>query len=153
VEHHGWDYDRGGSRIGGAKRPALHGPSHKLANLVLDANRRPLKYDLANVAVPRFGACDATGDWLGTRRRSTSPVLTRRVWPLRLIADTTQDGSGHSPKSSYNLISAMPAEASNSFVRCAGLSINTTSHVGRICACSRWPPCAVPSRLPTTAWA
>jgi hypothetical protein len=50
----------------------------------------------------------------------------------------------------YSLIRAIPAAGSNSFFKCAGLSVSTNSQVGRACACSRCPPCAVPSRLPIT---
>ena len=51
------------------------------------------------------------------------------------------------------MISAIPATGSNSFFRWAGLSVSTSSQVGRTRACNRCPPCAVPSRLPTAAWA
>ena len=43
----------------------------------------------------------------------------------------------------YSLINAIPAAGSNSFLSCAGLSVNTTSQVGRTWACNRCPPCAV----------
>ena len=44
---------------------------------------------------------------------------------LPALANASQEGSGH--RISYTLISGMPAEASYSFLKCTGLSVNTSS--------------------------
>ena len=51
------------------------------------------------------------------------------------------------------LITAKPDSRSMNFCKGVGLTMRTTSHVGRMWASSRWPPCAVPSFLPITACA
>jgi hypothetical protein len=53
----------------------------------------------------------------------------------------------------HRRIRASPLAASLWRCRCWGDSRSTTSSVGRTCASMRWPPCAVPSALPSTTWA
>src|ERR1051326_1316032 len=54
--------------------------------------------------------------------------------------------------SASKAIKARPVCSSVLRCKCTGDSTTMTSSVGRTWASIRWPPCAVPSDLPTTTW-